>query len=278
MQCVCSVRYTVRCNGELLEPFFPSRGLRQGDPLSPYLFLFVADGLVNLMKKEINAGSLTPLKIARNSPGISNLLFADDSLIFFKATIEEAKIIKKILNDFQKGTGQLLSESKCSLLFRELCPEDTREEIKRTLGVVLASFESKYLGLPTPEGRMKDENFQPIMDRFGKRCNDWSEKFMSYAAKEVHVKSIVQALPCFTLGVFLLSKGFCDKYEKMIRDFWWGDEIGYRKVHWMSWENMTKPKRVGGIGFRDMHLFNIALLAKQGWRLIKNPESVCESA
>lgn len=95
MQCVRSVRYSIRCNGELLDPFTPSRGLRQGDPLSPYLFLFVADGLVRLIEKEINQGNLTPLKIARNSPGISNLLFADDSLLFFKASVDQAITIKR---------------------------------------------------------------------------------------------------------------------------------------------------------------------------------------
>lgn len=137
-----------------------------------------------------------------------------------------------------------------------------------------ATFESKYLGLPTPEGRMKDDSFQPIMDKFGKRCNDWNEKYMTQAAKEVHIKSVVQALPTFVMGVFKLSQGFCEKYEKLIRYFWWGDE-GHRKVHWMSWDRMTKPKRARGIGFRDMHLFNQALLARQGWRLIQNPDSLC---
>lgn len=122
---------------------------------------------------------------------------------------------------------------------------------------------------------MKDDQIQPIMDRFGKRCNDWSEKFMSYAAKEVHIKSVVQALPTFTMGVIMLSKGFCEKYERMIRDFWWGDKDEHRKVHWMSWERMTKPKRTGDVRFRDMHFFNQALLAKQGWRLIQNTDSLC---
>lgn len=65
---------------------------------------------------------------------------------------------------------------------------------------------------------------------------------MSHAAKEVHVKSIVQAQPTYTIGVFKMTKWFCEKYEKMVRDFWWGDEEGHRKVHWMAWEQMIKPK------------------------------------
>lgn len=91
-------------------------------------------------------GNLTPIKIARNSPGISNLLFADDSLFFFKASVDQAKVIKRVLETCQRATGQLLSANKCSLLFNELCPKETRNGIKGGLEVETTSFESKYLG------------------------------------------------------------------------------------------------------------------------------------
>lgn len=144
-----------------------------------------------------------------------------------------------------------------------MCPTEVRTRIKNILGVESDTFESKYLSLPTPDGRIKNEKFQPIMDRFGKWCNNWNERFMSQAAKEVNVKLVLQSLPTFVMGVFKLNAGFCDKYEKLIRDFWWGDKFDHRKVHWMSWENMAKHKRDGGIGFRDMKWFNQALLARQ---------------
>ena len=104
MVCVRSVKFSVRCNGEMLDLFIPTRGFRQADPLTQYLFLFVADGLVSLLKNELELGSIMPIKIARGSPGISNLLFADDSLIFFKAAPEQAEAIKRVLTTFQRCT------------------------------------------------------------------------------------------------------------------------------------------------------------------------------
>ena len=105
MTCVTSVRYSVKLNGTLLDLFAPSRGLRQGDPLSPFLFLFVADGLSTILKHEVNIGNITPVKICRRAPGISHLLFADDSLLFFEATQDQALKVKEILDLYASATG-----------------------------------------------------------------------------------------------------------------------------------------------------------------------------
>lgn len=208
--------------------------LRQRDQLSPYLFLFVADGLARILDKESHEGRITPLKIAHGTPGISNLLFADDSLLFFIASRDQAKVVRDSLDIFQRCPGQLSSNNKRLLLFSDCCSEQVQQEIKLVQGVRTSTFESKYLGLPTPVGRMKDEQFQPIMERFTNRCFDWSERFMSYAAQEVQVKSVVQAILTYVMGVFKMSQNFCQKYEKLITDFLWGDEVGRRKVHWMA--------------------------------------------
>jgi hypothetical protein len=117
MECVTTVRYSVKLNGTLLDSFLPSRGLRQGDPLSPFLFLFVADGLSALLHKDIQDNRLTPVKICRRAPGISHLLFADDGLLFFKADPSEARRVMQVLEKYSRSTGQLINPNKCSIYF-----------------------------------------------------------------------------------------------------------------------------------------------------------------
>lgn len=122
---------------------------------------------------------------------------------------------------------------------------------------------------------MKAEQFQPIKERFAKRLTDWSERFLSAAGKEALIKSVAQALPTYTMGVFKMPERFCEEYEQMVRNFWWGHDKGERKVHWIGWEKLMSPKLFGGLGFRDIRCFNQALLARQAWRLLDNPDSLC---
>jgi ribonuclease HI len=89
------------------------------------------------------------------------------------------------------------------------------------------------------------------------------------------MKSVIQAIPTYPMSVFKFSEGLCEDLMKLTRDFWWGDEKERRRMHWMSWDKITKRKGQGGMGFKDLHLFNQALLAKQAWRLIAFPDSLC---
>ena len=134
MVCVKTVRFSVIFNGKLLEKFKPTRGLRQGDPLSPYLFLFVADGLSALLQNQIEVGNIQDLKICRKAPGISHLLFADDSLLFFNANADQANRIKGVLKEYERGTGQLLSPSKCSIMMGQNCSEEDANIVTTILG------------------------------------------------------------------------------------------------------------------------------------------------
>lgn len=138
---------------------------------------------------------------------MSHLLFADDTLLFFKTNVEHAHVVKAVLDTYARCTGQLINPAKCSIMFNEKGNQNVQVQVKQVLGVEMASFEPKYLGLPTPAGRVKGAHFQTLKERLGKRLKDYIEKNMSAAAKEVLIKAVAQALPTYTMSVFKLPLG-----------------------------------------------------------------------
>lgn len=174
---------------------------------------------------------------------------------------EQAGQVKEILDLYERGTGQLINPSKCSIMFNPKGNQQDQQDVKDMLGVQVTEFDAKYLGLRTTRGRMKKDKFQSIKEKMSKRLTDYSEKYMSSGAKEVLIKSVVQALPPYIMSVFQLLLTLCDELTGLIRDFWWGTEKGKRKVAWLAWDKMTLKKCWGGLGFKDLRLLNQALLA-----------------
>ena len=105
--------------------------------------------------------------------------------------------------------------------------------------------------------------------------NGWKERTLSYGDKEALIKAVAQVIPTYAMSVFKFPKKICKEIIDAMSQYRWGDEEDQCKVHWFAWWKMFVPKEKGGMGFRDIHAFNLALLAKQCWRLIINPESIC---
>ena len=148
------------------------------------------------------------------------------------------------------------------------------QEIKGILQVETIGFEEKYLGLPTPDGRMTKGKFQNLQAKLTKRLFSF-DGHPTQVGKEILIKSVAQVIPNYLMSVFKLPLGVCDDLNRMIRNYFWGAEKGKRKTHWYAWDKITRPKCQGGLGFKDFRLFNQALLARQAWRLLAYPDSLC---
>ncbi|KAL6205710.1 hypothetical protein ACLB2K_022964 [Fragaria x ananassa] len=274
LRCISTVSYSFLINGEVRGLVLPSRGLRQGDSLSPYLFLLCAEALSRLIMEAEVGGRLHGVRVCPEAPMISHLLFADDSLIFFRANEEECGVVRDILLQYERVSGQQVNFQKSSISFsRNICL-DAQFQLAAQLGVTRVTKHDKYLGLPIEVSYSKVEAFQYVQEKIEKRSKGWRGKTLSVAGREILIKAVLQSIPNYVMSCFELLKHLCIAMHSLLAKFWWGDNEGDKKIHWLAWDRLCKPKSEGGMGFRNLIYFNRALLAKQGWRILSRPEAL----
>jgi hypothetical protein len=161
MDLVSTVTYHVKVNGELTDEIIPKRGLRQGDPLSPYLFLICAEVFSCLLNAAEDRGDIKGVHVCPEAPSINHLLFADDSLLLFKIKSQSTSDLQYILSLYEDCSGQMINKEKCSIMFGSNTREETRTAVMQSLDIWSEARNEKYLGLPIYMG--KNLRFRPLI-------------------------------------------------------------------------------------------------------------------
>lgn len=201
------------------------------------------------------------------------MFFADDSFIFCKASAQNASNVLEMLKMFERASGQQINVDKSSVIFSNNTHEEVRSSLKQQLKFSEAGDQSLYLGLPSIIHRKKSVVFGYLKNKLSEKIQSWDKRTLSKGGKKVLLKTVSQSLPNYAMSVFLLPVEVCQDLERIMCKYWWqSNPRKNRSIHWMNWRNMCKKKSQGGLGLRNIQNFNVALLGKQGWRMINNPD------
>ncbi|XP_077251925.1 uncharacterized protein LOC143891174 [Tasmannia lanceolata] len=210
---------------------------------------------------------------SKGSLSITHLLFADDVLLFAKASVLSAKGINDCFTRFMQCSGLEVNLNKSEVFFSE---GDSRCKgaIKDTLNIPQGSLPIKYLGLPLITSRLSAADCAPLISKIHRRIAPWSNRLLSRAGRVELTKSILNSFHPYWAASFHLPASILGKIEKIFRDFIWAGPSLHKSYHPIAWDTICTPKAEGGLGLRKLKDLNKAADMKQIWSIIKKKNSL----
>ena len=267
-ECLESSTVSILVNGSPTKEFCPKKGLRQGDPMAPFLFLIVAEGLAGMVRQAVKKKLYYGVHVGSKAINVGLLQFADDTLFMCEAKIQNAWVIKSILRSFELASGLRVNFFKTKIGGVGL-EATLLKQFSNILNCKHMKIPFMYLGMPIGGNPRKSQFWQPVINKVRNRLSSWKGKLISVAGRVCFIKSVISALPLYYMSFFKMPKSVEKELIKIQRNFLWGWGSEARKIAWVSWENICKPKEMGGLGIRDIGNFNIALLAKWKWKIME---------
>ena len=142
------------------------------------------------------------------------------------------------------------------------------------MGIKATTNPGSYLCVSFLWGKKRREVLNYIVDRVRGKLKSWKQQSLSYGGKEILIKVIASAVPTYLMACFKFPVQICNMLNASTANFLWGQKEDEKKIHWKSWMKLTMAKSLGGLGFKDVKIFNKALLAKQCWRLLNEPDAL----
>eukprot|EP00253_Pinus_taeda_P030670 PITA_30670 len=268
MACITSPSFSILINGSASTFFHSERGLRQGCPLSPLLFLLVMEGLSRLMETAKRDGDIGGLGIT-DLCYLTHLLFVDDVLILLNGSIRDTRSFSKILQLFSDATGMQPNQMKSTITCSRTTVQETRTALRAfPFSVHPLDRGLKYLGFNLKPTCQRIADWVWLVAKLEKRLMGWSFRYLSRAGRLVLIKSVLEATPVFWMALAWIPRNILGRLQQLCNRYLWNGNQEIRIFAWISLKKISLPKKWGGWGLKDLPEFAKALAAKMAWTLL----------
>ncbi|KAJ9536675.1 LOW QUALITY PROTEIN: hypothetical protein OSB04_un000148 [Centaurea solstitialis] len=257
---VSTTTYSVIVNGESWGHFPGKRGIRQGDPLSPYLFTLIMEGFAMIFKQCIEEASQFKHHPGCSDIALTHLCFADDLFVFTGGDVASVEVLKKALFLFEKRSGLSPNLTKSDVFFGNA--------ILTCLPFRMGSFPIRYLGVPLSPVFLKVSDYGGLISRVKQRIQNWKMKALSFGGRRQLVISVLQSLQLYWMAIFVFPSSVIHELEVALRSFLWAQGDAVQGKCRIAWSVVCQPRECGGLGFKDLTTWNRALIAKNLWDII----------
>jgi exonuclease III len=264
-------RTAVLLNGVPGRWFDCKQGLRQGDPLSPYLFIIVADVLQQLITGDVEPDRLRhPLVDDLPCPVIQ---YADDTLLLLRATPDQLLRAKTLLDTFSRATGLEINFQKSA--FVPICvPEGRADELAALVGCAPAEFPQTYLGLPLTARKLRVQDLQHLVVKVEKRAPGWKSSLLNLGSRLTLTDAVLSALPSFAMSVIPLPVTTIDRMNRPRRGMLWKGKAACSGGDCqVAWQDVCRSRAEGGLGVHDLRRQNTCLLLKFVHKLLRGDDT-----
>ena len=264
--------FTLLLNGGKGPNIIPSRGLRHGDPLSPYLFIIGSEVLARMINRSSAQRLINGIKIAPSTLGISKLFYADDVLLVCKAKHSEINEIMNILGKYCEWLGQQINFEKSGVFASKGVQSQFLNQLRNQRGF---SQGSRYLGVPLFLSSSK-KDFAYLKENLESKASSWKSKSLSWMGRATLVKSIALATLLYTMSCFLIPKCLCEEMDSMLKKILVEPIKEFKPLFYSSSLGQSMPIKIFGWPcFRHFSNINMALLSKFAWWILNQSNRPC---
>ncbi|XP_071713248.1 uncharacterized protein [Rutidosis leptorrhynchoides] len=273
LTCMKLASISVLVNGSPTNEFSLGRGFRQGDPLSPFLFILAPEVLNIMTKSATESDCFKGVEIGKDKVSISHLQYADDTIFIGEWSKRNVYNLQKLLKCFELASGLKVNFQK-SFLYGVGVGIDELNHVAKRIGCQVGKFPFTYLGIPIGAKMNKRKECDVVINKIKTKLSDWRMRSLSYGGRVTLIKSVLNSLPLYLFSFFRAPQSVIQILESVRHDFFWGGSDSGSKMAWVKWDCVISPFEHGGLNLGSLKSKNLALLGKWWWRFKSEANSL----